>query len=480
MIKKVTLLISLLSIVTIIFAACSETTDTPQTTTLDVSDTDTATEVTPLDALETIDFDGYQFRFYTRNCCEAHYGGVYQESETGDVVNDAVYQRNRTIEEKFNIVIAEPVLDVDASPVILINAILANDHIADVAIPHFRYLGTIALENMLIDMGELPYLDFEQPWWATNLIEQYSIFEKHYVAYGDIGIDNITHNAAIYFNKRLSNEYVQENLYDTVRSGKWTLDKMGEVIRSVGADLNGDGTININDDMFGFQSYTGYFFMFQVGANQPTTVRDEDNIPQLSINTPKMVTIVEKVHNMTQVYEYTYVEESTSANQFVDGRVLLYIDLLNTATQNAFRDMEDDFGLLPFPKYDEMQENYYSHASAHSSLLGIPVTNPDPDRTALILEALVIEGYNTIRPALYDIAFKVKNTRDDDSAEMLDIILEGRTGDFADIYDEWGLVYTLDHIVARRNSADFASFYAANEAATLNRLSNAIDVFMGE
>lgn len=481
MFKKISLGVAVLCVISMIFISCSEgnkgTSNESDTT--DSANID-AVAVNYLDALPSTDFGGYEFRFYIRQCCEAHYGGVYQESETGDVVNDAVYQRNRTMEEKFNIKVMESVLDQDGEPVIIRNAILANDHIADIVIPHFRYLGNMALENMLLDMGTLPYVDFNQPWWSTNLIENYSIFEKYYVAQGDIGIDNITYNGVIYFNKRLANEYLTENLYDVVRAGEWTLDKMNEVIRSVGQDLNGDGNIDIDNDQFGLGAPAGFFFMFQSAAGQPTTVRDADNIPQLAINTTKMVTIVEKVYNFSHGYEYSYIVENVPVNPFVQGHMLLYTNLINTATSNEFRDMEDDFGIIPFPKYDSEQKEYYSHASAHSSLLGIPITTPDTDRAGLLLEAFVYEGYNTIRPALYDIALKVKTTRDDDSAEMIDIVLQGRTGDFADIYDEWGLVYTLDHLVGRGKKTDFASYYASNENATLTRLSKAVEVFLGE
>jgi hypothetical protein len=464
------------------FASCSQNesgagTDTNTETTL-TTDVETTAEVSYLDAeLPEMNFNGYNFHFYARNCCPAHNGGLYQESETGDIVNDAVFLRNRTLEEKYNFVISESVLDADGEPTILRNSILANDDIADVAVPHFRFLGTMALENMLVDMGTLPYLDFEREWWYTRLIDDYSIFGRHYVAYGDIGIDNITYDVAIYFNKRIANEYLPDSLYDTVRSGKWTLDSFNENIRRVGSDVDGDGAINPEVDLLSLAMIPGHFFHYQVGADQPTTVRNADNIPELAINTPKMVTIVEKVYNLTHGYEYNNITESASMNWFTEGRVLFTVDILNQATGNAFRDMADDYGLLPFPKYDEAQTLYRTHAGAHTSLLGIPITNSDLERTAFILEAMTYQGWKEVRPALYDIAFKVKNMRDDDSAEMLDIILISRSGDFADIYDEWGLVYTLDNLVGRQKGMDFASYYAKNEQATLNRLNNAIAVF---
>ena len=110
-------------------------------------------------------------------------------------------------------------------------------------------------------------------------------------------------------------------------------------------------------------------------------------------------------------------------------------------------------------------------------MIGIPITIKDADRTGLLVEALTAEGYKTIRPAVYDVALKNKLTRDDDSAAMIDIILEGRTGDFADIYDEWGLVYTLDHMVGRQKNNNFASFYASNEKASVNRIQKAVEKF---
>lgn len=443
----------------------------------DTAETTASAEELLNDNLPAKDFDGYEFRFYTRNCCESHAEGLYIPELTGDVINDAVYTRNQAVEERFNVKIVEPLTAPDGAATALINSITAQDDVADVAVWHFRHLGDLALQGMLYDLGTIPNLDFEKPWWSYDIIENYTIFNKSYVGLGYLDIDNITYTGCMYFNKKIAEDYAVEDLYSLVSAGKWTLDKLLALTASVGMDLNGDSKMTIDQDLFGFGTAAGLMFMFQSAADQPTTIRESDGTPVLAINTDKMVSIVEKTYALLHENEYAYVSEGGGFDSFRKGTVFIHTGLLNDATMPEMRDMEDDFGIIPFPKYDEAQQNYYSHGSAHGELFGIPITVTDTERTGIILEALLSEGYKTIRPAVYEVALKSKLTRDEESAAMIDIILSGRTGDFADIYDEWGFVYTLDHMVGRATNKDFASYYAANEAASLARISKAVETF---
>jgi hypothetical protein len=454
-------------------AGAGQTIDTAVTAAAGTELEDTAVP----DDLPAADYNGYEFRFYTRNCCVSHTGGLYMEELTGDVIDDAVYKRNRDVEERFGIKIIKPLMGADGAATELVNSVAAGDDICDAAVWHFRFLGDIALQGLLCDMRNIPYLNFDKPWWSKNIIESYSIFNKSYVAQGYYDIDNITYTGCLYFNKKLAEKYIPDNLYSVVNAGKFTLDSLISYTRMVGTDLNGDSKIDIADDLYGFAAQAGLMFMFQSAAGQPTTTRGDDGTPVLAINTERMAAIVEKCYSLLHEYDYSYVIEAGAMDTFIAGRVFIHTGLLSDAAGASMRDMKDDFGILPFPKFDEAQSSYYSHGSAHGALIGIPVTVTDADRTGLLVEALTAEGYNTIRPAVYDVALKNKLTRDEDSAAMIDIILEGRTGDFADIYDEWGLVYTLDHMIGRAKDNNFASFYAKNEKASTDRIQKAVDKF---
>ncbi|MDD4772040.1 MAG: hypothetical protein PHZ09_00350 [Eubacteriales bacterium] len=474
--KSLTALFLLFAIIFSCFSCASNNNAESGVTTAVTGET-TAGETEISDDLPDTDYEGYKFRFYTRNCCPSHAGGLYTEELSGDVIEDAVYRRNRDVEDRFNIEITEPLTGADGNATELISSVAAGDDICDAVVWHFRHLGDVALQGLLYDLQNIPHLNFNKPWWSKNIIDSYTIFDKSFVALGYYDIDNITFTGCMYFNKRLADEYLPDNLYETTNTGAFTLDKFIEYTRLVGADLNGDASVDIENDLYGFGTAAGLMFMFQSAADQPTTKRDEDGTPVLAINTERMVSIVEKCYSLLHEYEYSYVHEAGAMTAFTAGRILFHTGLLTDATGASMRDMDDDFGILPFPKFDETQSEYYSHGSAHGALIGIPVTIIDTERTGLLTEAITAEGYKTIRPAVYDVALKTKLTRDEDSAAMIDIILGGRTGDYADIYDEWGLVYTLDHMVGRKKDNNFASYYAANEKASIDRIQKSVDKF---
>ena len=310
------------------------------------------------DDLPEADYGGYLFRFYTRNCCPSHADGLYMEELTGDVIDDAVFKRNQDVEDRFNISIAEPLTGADGDATELRNAIAAGDDIADAVVWHFRHLGDVALQGQLCDLRAIPHLNFDKPWWSKNIIDSYTIFNKSYVALGYYDIDNITFTGCMYFNKKLAQDYIGDNLYDVVHQGRFTLDNFISYTRMAGSDLNGDSAVSIDDDLFGFATAAGLMFMFQSAADQPTTVRDDDGTPVLAINTDRMITIVGKCYSLLHEYEYSYVAEAGAMTTFTHGRILFHTGLLNDATGAGLRDMTDDFGILPFPKFDETQ-NYY-------------------------------------------------------------------------------------------------------------------------
>jgi hypothetical protein len=95
------------------------------------------------------------------------------------------------------------------------------------------------------------------------------------------------------------------------------------------------------------------------------------------------------------------------------------------------RDMEDSFGMIPFPKFDEAQENYYTNTTYRTSWLTMPKTQKDPERAGVIVDALSYESFHDILPIYYDVTVSQKGLRNDDSIEMLDIIRASRGIEFS-------------------------------------------------
>ena len=84
--------------------------------------------------------------------------------------------------------------------------------------------------------------------------------------------------------------------------------------------------------------------------------------------------------------------------------------------------MEDDYGIVPIPKFDEAQKDYLAYVNAASNLAMIPSSAENPERAGLLTDALAAGAYDTVTPSLYEIITKSRNVRDEESAEMVSII----------------------------------------------------------
>lgn len=458
-------------------AADEKTTETTAPTGETAQNTVSAeTEIS--DDLPDMDYGGADFRIYTRQCCDSHKDGVYMPEQTGDVISDAVYDRNLTIEERFNITFTEPFLAPDAEATDLNNAVQAGDDMCELAIWHYKHLGDSAAAGYLADISQAGYIGFDKPWWYQKVNDAYSVGGHAYVVVGMYDLDNYLDNVCLYFNKNMLIDLTgDDDLYAVVKEGKWTIDKMEEVAKQAVVDLDGDGTMDPTKDQFGYGQASGYGFVYQFAWEQPVTERDEDGYPHDAINTERMLTMFETFQKLV-ASDYTIVDEAgTGSTAFKENRELFQLDSLK-ASSAGYRDMEQDFGILPVPKLNEEQQEHYTHATAHTSAVAIPVVKDQAglEYASIILEAMAAEGYKQIRPAVYDVALKSKYTRDADSYEMIDIVVQGRTADFADVYDKWGFTYTLDY-VARGNVKEWASYYASNNKTQTKNIDDVVDMF---
>ena len=91
--------------------------------------------------------------------------------------------------------------------------------------------------------------------------------------------------------------------------------------------------------------------------------------------------------------------------------------------------MEDEYGVIPTPKYDEAQDRYYTNLSQYTFGMNIPVTAKDPARTGMIMDYLAYLSYNDVIPVLQQ-SLCYKGLRNDDSIEMMNLMLETVYTDF--------------------------------------------------
>ena len=106
-----------------------------------------------------------------------------------------------------------------------------------------------------------------------------------------------------------------------------------------------------------------------------------------------------------------------------------------TTTPVLFRDMADDFAIIPMPKLEEQQEHYTtSIINTTFSITTIPITNNRLEHTGILLEELCWRGKKDLYPEMFETVLKSKIARDENSIEMIDLIFSNTMYDAGFLY----------------------------------------------
>ncbi|MGI6743174.1 MAG: hypothetical protein ACOX4O_05860 [Eubacteriales bacterium] len=476
-------------ILTAIIAGCgSEGNEPDATAALAETTAETAEETTDSDEpdLPDIDLEGKEYQFLVRFGSNAYNDfWVYVEEMNGEVVNDAVFERNRAVEERFNINITA-VLTPEPNDYAT-KSVLAGDDSFSAVWDSKTSIANGIQKHIYLDISNLPYADFSAPYWDKNAVEQLSIANSLYMMPSDISMMNLTAARFLYFNKRILENYGLKSPYEYVADDCWTLDNFLPMVSAVSADLDGDGKMARGDE-FGMLredgSANGNILYFLVASGIRATTNDEDGIPQLSFYNDKTQTIMDKVavvfKDETCTIDYVRCSDGADYSQFAHlfeycrslfaaGRFLFVQNGCFVTIQ--FSDMEDDYGIVPNPKYDENQKEYYHRTDPFNALLAIPSTNADLENTGMILEWMSWKSHYTVLPAYYETTIKLKRQRDDTAMEMLDIIKGSMYYEIADIF---GLGMS-DVIWNSYKSGDLASTYAKSEKSMQKKIDKLVE-----
>ena len=494
--KTLSSLLALLTLTASILTSCGGgSTTTNETTAQNTNDTD-APETT--EAVTTSEYtkpekgyDGAEFCFAAYSSDNyswqaASYCDAWADEENGDPINDAIYQRNRAVEEAIDITVKAHEIDASGRNIAgeLTKLILAGDDLVDVGFVLGAGMPTMTgTGDMVFDLKDIDTLDLTKSWWDQQSVEELAILDANYLVTGDISLySNFAPNVN-FINKQIAEDFSLENPYDLVRDGKWTFDKMIEMCKKVGGDVDGNGTLDIND-RYGLACSAAMLVTMMTEADIFLTELDKDNVPTLTANTEKTVSFIEKmipflsakpaVTVNTHYTGFKNVFSDVFVPMLSENRALFFNNQLLVAMN--LRDMEADFGILPGPKYDENQENYIITSNSYwITFVTVPVTNPDLDMTGIVLDTMGYYSQQLVTPAYINTTVMNKTLRDEDSAEMLELILESRHYDLSHYY-KWGGIDSIASSLQSAASTDWSSQYTAKEET----IKAAIDATMAQ
>ena len=458
--------ISLLILASIILSAVScggdVSDDIVQNDTSSTADSTSAAQgtATRIDELGSHDFGGETFTILDANNMPTIHQNIPDDTMKGDMINDKLAERNKQIEDLYNIKFAYDQRTENGANLFR-NSVMAGDNAYDMIISVINSsVGTLANDGLLADLCSLDALSLDKEWWSPLIYENLKIDGKIYYTSGDISPAIYCAPACYFVNKKLATDYNIniDDLYASVENGTWTLDKLFSTAGNLSSDLNGDDRLKIDDDFFGILNGKDNLTaaVFAVGAGVRFTEPDENGDLICDLGSPRTADVISKLKS-TIGASGVQSDGTQQHEAFKNDRAIFFMHYTSSA-YTRYRDMESDFMILPLPKYDESQSSYYSYVNTWANaFIGLP-KNGKNDRAAIILESMAYLSHENLRPLVYDMAFKNKGARNEKDAEMLDVIFDTLTLDFNFAENFGGSLDALKKVIFGKS--EFASEWA--------------------
>lgn len=490
-----TLKIISLSLLTAMLASAAISCAAPakENTPADNGETTALTETLPEETTKLVyksdipdgtDYGNADFNIYTFDTSNGTWYDVdfAAEGETGDILNDACYQRMRAVEEAVKVKINDIPMGGSGDAGKLKTSVSANAGAYHCAFVNTFGATSCSQSGYLIDLNRLESLDLTSPWWDQNCVNEMTIMNRLYMLTGDIETMYKKSIGVLLFNKQMVEDYNLESPYTLVTDMKWTIDKFTTMCAQVSEDLNGDGKYDMSDK-YGLLYYCDIISLGLVGAGIDICSKDDDDIPYPTFYN-------DNTQKIWEAYTALLFDNTLSLSWSKLGKTNDEIIAMFQANQGLFnfnefhsienmRKMDTDFGILPMPLYSEGQSSYHHIINPHvASMLTVPMDCPDTEMTGIVLDALGAESKNVLTPAYNEVYLKTKGTRDDDSEAVLDIVFSTLKYDVGYLYN-WGNIGTFTLGMVDGYKTDLSSSYTKIEKSINTAMQKAIDAYAG-
>ena len=459
--------------------ACSPASTPSESVSLPATDGSGAVEVGDVYDVPEVKYDGHEFLILSAG--NVAYDDFSFNEASNVVLDNAQYTRKMAIAEKFDI---EILFEKKANGssfgegpgyTMVSNAVMSEDCIYELCIIGTYDSTNLAITNNLYNLNSIEYINLKNSWWDQNANEDLAINNLMFFTVGDLSCGNNNATFTMVFNKDLAKTAQIEDPYALVRNGKWTYDKLSAMVKTVSEDVNGDDTMNMRDKYGMIVWDDSVMAVVNSVGSRVCEVGDDGNV-SLTFNNERTIGAfnywIEMVLDKdTTICNQRYGSSNgTVGEMWEEGRALFRNCLINTV--HSMRMMEADFGILPYPKLTEDQSRYYSTLAPYNGqFICIPAIQDDIERVGIITESLAYYGKEIVRPAFYNKTLYGQNFRDDESGEMLDVILGSYIFDFGWYYQIGGYNERLMDLV-RGYSREFSSMYAAGETLAKNKLTD--------
>ncbi len=342
-------------------------------------------EITEQDGEVPEDLGGYEFTVVDCN------NGRWNKEKSGTPYADAWLQIMDEVESLYNCTISASYIGSTEMFTTLQPEFAAGGKYADLILTTQWQYGYFLGAELMMDLNRLE-VNWDHEWWNQDVRQMGTYGGKSYAGLGSFNFD--TNNTwLLYYNEAIWDEMGYENPYKLVDEHRWTYDLFRDYCQRATLDQDNSGDLDSVDDRWGVLAADGDFaraWFFSLGGEYFKT--DDKGRVSLACNTKKTYDIIDKMRVMTkQDKSVCTVGVSGGGNmadhvaRFLNGTTLF---LAITPGVAGLQDMEDDWGVIPLPLYDENQADYLSGVDHNSTVFGVSNNNEDIHEVSVLLEAL--------------------------------------------------------------------------------------------
>ncbi len=424
--------------------SCAGTEEEPSATDTRPSDTVLSTETDvesesdiPISLPSDLNYGNAEINIY----CKENLSDLIGEAD-GGTVSATVFERNAAVEDRLKVKLT--MIEISGSGYYVCTdaarrLILSDDDSIDLVACHQFTLIPQIQEGLYRDVSDVAYFDWEKPWWDDEYMNIIQVRDSRYLLFGDISYGMLSNMSTFFVNKRLYEDEFRpiDDLYTDVFDGKWTWEQMTTCVSQIYRDANGNNKTDEGDilGIRGYQATPTDHLTYTAGFVLST--RDEDGNIVLIEDQTRNIEIVDALYSLIYENRGCYINLSPESytdyfvKSFTEGETLFCSGLMSMA--DSFTEMTDEYAIITYPKFDELQEDYKTLVHDSATTYAISTTVKDGDECemlAAVLEAMCYESYKRVTPAYFDVVLKSRYSSDPKSAEAIDMIRANVFTDF--------------------------------------------------
>ena len=422
--------------------------------------TDTTASVAEEDIyanLPTGDYTGEEFNFANETLCGGWAILMLDCENTGEVLDSAVYRRNRLVEENLGITIkVEEYGNGNTLANDIVRFVMSGDDPYDVYDICSNNVAALILEDYFVDTEALG-INLDNPWWNDTVMDSLSFNGTCYSIAGDLSVMLWEASYGLMYNKDMAEKLGLPDQYQLVRDGEFTIDSVNTAMALAYED-NGNAVVD-TEDTFGLAGNRRLMTYSMIAGGEMLIPIGEDGLPYFKSPSERFFEMYEKIFDVYFNNDAVFLanklkfkdSSKTWGSIFWGGDALYYFEPIGSSKN--LRDSKFDYGFLPLPKYDASQESYITPLLQYVHTMYVTKANADVEMIGVVLENLAAESHRIVRPAYFEKVLEGKRTKDDGSIEMLEIIFENQVMNPATVFDWGGLASAINDSAFGGNKA---------------------------